>query len=170
MMGGKGRFWVDTELRGIEGWTHLGLKIRFSEFRMVTITEWSRGTQRDLVTTNTCPSMTFQRSQFWWTWKWPWRLSPNLISRVRTLSWRGKYMCPMEHSLLMAVLNLNPGALFDLRCPILIFPTGDLEKEMATHSSILAWRISWTEEPGRLQSLGLQRIKHDQATNSYLLT
>ena len=31
-----------------------------------------------------------------------------------------------------------------------------LEKEMATHSSILAWRIPWTEEPGRLQSLGLQ--------------
>ena len=31
-----------------------------------------------------------------------------------------------------------------------------LEKEMATHSSILAWRISWTEEPGGLQSLGLQ--------------
>ena len=32
-----------------------------------------------------------------------------------------------------------------------------LEKEMATHSSILAWRISWTEEPGGLQSVGLQR-------------
>ena len=32
-----------------------------------------------------------------------------------------------------------------------------LEKEMATHSSILAWRIPWTEEPGRLQSMGLQR-------------
>ena len=31
-----------------------------------------------------------------------------------------------------------------------------LEKEMATHSSILAWRIPWTEEPGRLQSMGLQ--------------
>ena len=36
-----------------------------------------------------------------------------------------------------------------------------LEKEMATHSSILAWRIPWTEEPGRLQSMGLQRVKHD---------
>ena len=35
-----------------------------------------------------------------------------------------------------------------------------LEKEMATHSSVLAWRISWTEEPGGLQSLGLQRIGH----------
>ena len=37
----------------------------------------------------------------------------------------------------------------------------DLEKEMATHSSILAWKIPWTEEPGRLQPMGLQRVGHD---------
>ena len=36
-----------------------------------------------------------------------------------------------------------------------------LEKEMASHFSILAWIISWTEEPGRLQSLGSQRDRHD---------
>ena len=36
-----------------------------------------------------------------------------------------------------------------------------LEKEMVTHSSILAWRISWREEHGRLQSMGLQRVGHD---------
>ena len=36
-----------------------------------------------------------------------------------------------------------------------------LEKEMATHSSTLAWKIPWTEEPGRLQSMGLQRAGHD---------
>ena len=36
-----------------------------------------------------------------------------------------------------------------------------LEKEMATHSNILAWRIPWTEEPGRLQSMGSQRVGHD---------
>ena len=36
-----------------------------------------------------------------------------------------------------------------------------LEKEMATHSSILAWRTSWKEEPGRLQSMGSQRVRHD---------
>ena len=36
-----------------------------------------------------------------------------------------------------------------------------LEKEMATHSSILAWRIPWTEELGRLQSTGLQRVGHN---------
>ena len=36
-----------------------------------------------------------------------------------------------------------------------------LEKEMATHSSTLAWRIPWTEEPGGLQSMGSQRVRHD---------
>ena len=36
-----------------------------------------------------------------------------------------------------------------------------LEKEMATHFSILAWEIPWTEEPGRLQSMGSQRLGHD---------
>ena len=36
-----------------------------------------------------------------------------------------------------------------------------LEKEMATHSSILAWKIPWVEEPGRLQSMGSQRVGHD---------
>jgi len=36
-----------------------------------------------------------------------------------------------------------------------------LEEGMSTHSSILAWRIPWTEEPGRLQSLGLQRVRDD---------
>jgi len=38
---------------------------------------------------------------------------------------------------------------------------GPLEKEMATHSSILAWEIPWTQEPGGLKSLWLQRIRHD---------
>ena len=36
-----------------------------------------------------------------------------------------------------------------------------LEEEMATHSCILTWRIPWTEEPGRLQSMGSQRVGHD---------
>ena len=36
-----------------------------------------------------------------------------------------------------------------------------LEKEMATHFSILAWKIPWTKEPGRLQSMGSQRVGHD---------
>ena len=44
-----------------------------------------------------------------------------------------------------------------------------LEKEMATHSSILAWRILWTQEPLRLWSVGLQRVRHDWASNTLTL-
>ena len=42
-----------------------------------------------------------------------------------------------------------------------------LQKEMATHSSILTWRISWSEEPGRLQSMGSERVEHNRATNTF---
>ena len=45
-----------------------------------------------------------------------------------------------------------------------------LEKEMATHSSTLSWKIPWTEEPGRLQSLGLLRVGHDLVTSLSLFT
>ena len=41
-----------------------------------------------------------------------------------------------------------------------------LKKEMATLSGILAWEIPWMEDPGRLQSLGLQRVEHDLATRT----
>ena len=44
---------------------------------------------------------------------------------------------------------------------------GPLEKRMATYSSILAWRISWTEEPDRLQSMGLQRVRQDLKTFTF---
>ena len=43
-----------------------------------------------------------------------------------------------------------------------------LEKGMTTHSSILAWRIPWTEEPGRLQSMGSKRVGPDWATNTQM--
>ena len=44
-----------------------------------------------------------------------------------------------------------------------------LQKEMTTHSSTLAWRIPWREEPGGLQSMGLQRVGHDLATSLSLV-
>ena len=44
-----------------------------------------------------------------------------------------------------------------------------LEEEMATHPSILAWRVPWTEEPGGLQFVGSQRVGHDQVTNTFTL-
>ena len=42
-----------------------------------------------------------------------------------------------------------------------------LKKGMATYSSLLAWRIPWIEEPGRLQSMGLQRVRHNWVTNTF---
>ena len=45
-----------------------------------------------------------------------------------------------------------------------------LEKGRATHSSILAWRIPWPEEPGGLQSMGSQRAGHDSTTNTHIFT
>ena len=45
-----------------------------------------------------------------------------------------------------------------------------LEEEMVTHSSIFAWRIPWSEEPGRLQSMGSQRVRHNWATNIFTFT
>ena len=43
-----------------------------------------------------------------------------------------------------------------------------LEKEMATHTSILAWRIPWTEKPGGLQSMGSQRVGHNRVTDTFI--
>ena len=45
-----------------------------------------------------------------------------------------------------------------------------LEKGTGTHSSILSWRIPWTEEPARLQSMGLQRVKHSRVTFTHTYT
>ena len=45
-----------------------------------------------------------------------------------------------------------------------------LEEEMTTHSIILAWKIQWTEEPGRLQSMGSQRVQHNWATDTHIHT
>ena len=53
----------------------------------------------------------------------------------------------------------NPGLILSWEDP--------LEKGMATHSSILAWKIPWTEEPGGLQSMGLQRVGHNWATDTF---
>ena len=50
----------------------------------------------------------------------------------------------------------------DIRDTGLILSWEDpLEEGMATHSSVLAWRLPWTEEPGRLQFIGFQRVRHD---------
>ena len=64
------------------------------------------------------------------------------------------------HTVLM--LNNLSAIAGDLKTPIWSVCQEDpLEKDMATHSSILAWRIPWTKEPGGLQSMGLQWVEHD---------
>ena len=60
----------------------------------------------------------------------------------------------------MAQLVKNPPAMQETWVGSLGWE-GPLEKEMATLSSILVWRIPWTEDPGRVQSTGLQRVGHD---------
>ena len=61
---------------------------------------------------------------------------------------------------LVAQIVKNPPAMQET-CVQTLGQEDPLEKGMATHSSILAWRIPSTEEPGELQSMGLQRIRHD---------
>ena len=65
----------------------------------------------------------------------------------------------------MHVFTINLKGIKDNGCLISHCHTRELEKAMATHSSTLAWKIPWMEEPGRLQSMGLLRVGHDWATS-----
>ena len=66
---------------------------------------------------------------------------------------------------LMSFESLMPSSHRILGCPLLlllsIFPRGQTKKAMAPHSSTLAWKIPWMEEPGRLQFMGSPRVRHD---------
>ena len=78
----------------------------------------------------------------------------------------GPFLVPLQS---LTSIVTSPTSLSNLLPPshkntVIIFrPHLDdtLEKAVATHSSILAWKIPWTEEPGRLQSMGSQRVAHD---------
>ena len=95
------------------------------------------------------------------------KLSPlSQRNQKKVLMWY-KYQTIWNLCLIVTVLNLP--AVQEIRVWSLGWED-PLEKEIATHSSILAWKISWTEEPGGLQSMGSQRVGHDWATNTYLLT
>ena len=80
-------------------------------------------------------------------------------------------MQQQQHSMfwasLVAQLAKNPPAMWETWVQSLVWED-PLEEGMAAHPSILAWRIPWTEEPGGLQSMGLQRIRHDWATKHTL--
>ena len=66
----------------------------------------------------------------------------------------------MVSASLVAQMVKNPLAMREIWLPCLVWEN-PLEEEMATHSSTLAWEIPWTEETGRLQSIGSQRVRHD---------
>ena len=61
-----------------------------------------------------------------------------------------------------------PGGSLGLEASNSNLPYRSSREGNGNHSRIIAWRISWTEEPGRLQSMGSQRIRHDRETNTYL--
>ena len=69
----------------------------------------------------------------------------------------------------MAQIVKNPPALWKIQVRFLGLED-PLEKGVITHCSILVWRIPWTEEPGKLQSMWLQRVRYDWATNTYTHT
>ena len=69
-------------------------------------------------------------------------------------------MAPHSYPLLVAQKVKNLPAMWETWVRSLGWED-PLEERMAAHSSILAWRIPWTEEPGGLQAIGLQRVRHD---------
>ena len=73
-----------------------------------------------------------------------------------------EYPSPKRASLVAQMLKNLP-AVWETQVRFL-GQEGPLEKEMAAHSSTLAWKIPWTEEPGGLQPMGSQRVRHDLAT------
>ena len=93
------------------------------------------------------------------------------MSKFLTMAYKAPHNCPFAHlalSLISMFKDFPSGSVvknLPARQETQVRPLGQedpLEEGMATHSSILAWRIPWTEEPGRLQSKRLQRAGHDQ--------
>ena len=76
-------------------------------------------------------------------------------------NWRPGFICELCN---------NTGLAWQLRWKRICLQEDPLEEGMATHSSILAWRISWMEEPGGLQSMGSQRVRQYWVTNTHEIT
>ena len=89
------------------------------------------------------------------------------MSQAQCCGARRSLLCPLLLSLAQMVKNLP--ALQETQVQSL-GREDLLEKGMAAHSSILAWRIPLTEEPGELQSMGHRRVRHDRATNTDTLS
>ena len=90
--------------------------------------------------------------------RWPWE------KHVRG---PGRALVPVTQPTLLSRVYFSSPFLLHCICLDLV-PCA--EKAMATHSSTLAWKIPWTEEPGRLQSMGSRRVRHDWETSLSLIT
>ena len=98
---------------------------------------------------------------------WLYSLQPWWRSSIQSAKTRPGTDCGSDHELLIAKFRLKLKKVVKTTRPFrydLNQISYDYTVEMTTHSSTLAWEIPWTEEPGRLQSLGLQRGGHDWAT------
>jgi len=97
-------------------------------------------------------------------WK-AWNLERNDLYEVGEGPWEGMTTSwPMSGTWTNGDFTLSPTLV------ITLYPPCPLEKEMAPHSSTLAWKIPWMEEPGRLQSMGSRRVAHNWVTSLSLFT
>ena len=93
-------------------------------------------------------------------WRRKWQPTPVFLpgeSRDGGAWWAAVYGVAQSRTRLKRLSSSSSKAIFKL------------EKQMATHSSILDWRIPWTEEPGELQSMGSQRVGHDSVINTFCI-
>ena len=86
-------------------------------------------------------------------WSIPWTEEPGGLQSMEAQRVRHNWVTE-QYAWWLVILNIFSCSYWS-----------SLEKEMATHSSTLTWKIPWTEEPGRLQSMGSQRVGHDWATS-----
>ena len=100
-------------------------------------------------------------------YKIPWTEEPGRLQSMGSQRVRHDWVTPLWASLVAQMVKRLP-AVQKTRVQSL-GQEEPLEKEMATHSSTLAWKISWTEDPGRLQSMVLQRVRHDWATSLHTM-
>ena len=90
-------------------------------------------------------------------------------------AWTGNLFHIWQYTCFNAILSNHPTLAFSHRVQMSVLyiwhpPNLNLEKAMASHSSTLTWKIPWMEEPGRLQSMGSLRVRHDWATSLSLFT
>ena len=97
-----------------------------------------------------------------WVWSLSWEgsLEKEMTTHSSILAWRIPWK--EEPAQVVRVVKKLPANAGDIKTQVHSLGQKDpLEKGMATHSSILTWRIPWAEKPGRLQPIGSQRVGHD---------